>query len=186
MSDFYYITQADVEAYLGVDLTPNGIATFELMQPLLQDAIDTYCNRSWNFENPVEETFDISDGTTGLFYVKYPDISAINSISVDGSAIDLTTISNNTARVKFTPYGSQTVVISYNSAAAQNPPKAIKLAFIQWMARMIQTAPDAGRDVAQTQAGTVSVRYAQDKQPDMPDFVRMVLDKYRLPPIDRF
>lgn len=188
MADFLYITQPDLEGYLGSPLSDKATLTFETLLPLLQDAIDTYCNRSWNFTNPVTETFDISDSSTGIFYVKYPDISAINSVSVDGGAVNLNTISNNTSRVKFlsSPYGSQSVVISYNSDAAQNPPKAIKLALLDWLAQKIQTAPQGGRDVVQVQTGSVSVRYAENKTNEMPDTVKMILDRYRLPPIDRF
>lgn len=201
MADFYYIDQGDVESYLQTALSDKAQDTFDLMLPLLQDTIDTYCNRTWNFTNPVTETFDaIADGASphaaSTFFVKYPSISTINSITIGGSPWDLTYAFNYKTHVKLqtgpgsflltTPLGFQSVVINYNSDAAQNPPKAVKAAFIQWIANMIQTGPDAGRDVDEVQTGTVRVRYSKDKSNEMPDFVKMVLEKYRLSPVDRF
>src|SRR5258706_13832576 len=92
-----YITQTDVEQYLGVTLTSNGINTFSLLQPLLQDAIDQWCNRSWNFTNPVLETYDASIDT---FYAKYPKITAINSVTFGGQAWDLTYAYNYGTHIK--------------------------------------------------------------------------------------
>lgn len=193
MADIYYIDQGDVESYLQASLSDKQQNTFDLLLPLLQDTIDTYCNRSWNFENPVTETYD---GNIDTFYAKYPKITAINSVSVGGQAWDMTYVYNYGTHIKLgispnmvllpNPFGLQAVTVSYNSDAAQNPPKAIKAAFVMWLANMIQTAPDAGKDVDEVQTGTVRVRYSKDTSNQMPDFVKMVLDKYRLPPVDRF
>ena len=46
--------------------------------------------------------------------------------------------------------------------------------------------PDSGNDVKQVQTGSVSVTYAADKVGGILDFVKMVLDSYRLSPVDRF
>ena len=56
-----YITINDVQDYLGVTLTQNGQATFNLMLPLMQDLIDEHLNRTYNFTNPVTEYFDAFD-----------------------------------------------------------------------------------------------------------------------------
>jgi hypothetical protein len=193
MPDIYYIEQADVENYLGSSLSDSNQKTFDLLLPLLQDTIDSYCNRSWNFTNPVVETYD---GNIDTFYAKYPKITAINSVTVGGSAWALTDAYNYGTHVKLgafpntallsNPYGLQAVVISYNSDAAQTPPKAIKAAFVEWMASKLQTAPQGGRDVTRVQTGSVSVSYADNKTNEMPDFVKMVLNRFRLPPVDRF
>ena len=53
MPDIYYIEQADVENYLGADLSDSNQKTFYFLLPLLQDMIQHDCNRSWNFTNPV-------------------------------------------------------------------------------------------------------------------------------------
>ena len=196
-----YIAQADVENYLGVALTPSGVNTFNTLLPLLQDMIDNYCNRSWNFTNPVTENFDaLQDVTapyaTDTFFVKYPPVSGINSITVGGVPWDLTYVYNYKTHIKLwvrpetillpNPLGFQSVVINYNSSAAGNPPPAIKLAFIEWMARKINTASDANKEVTKVQAGTVQAQYAQDRVGGIPDFVRLVLDSYRLPALDHF
>jgi hypothetical protein len=134
MSDFYYIEQADVESYLGADLSDSNQKTFDLLLPLLQDTIDTYCNRSWNFTNPVTETFDaIQDGAapyaSTTFFVKYPSITAINSVTIGGSPWDLTYAFNYKTHVKLqtgpgsfllpTPLGYQASPL----ATTQMPPR---------------------------------------------------------------
>jgi hypothetical protein len=55
-----------------------------------------------------------------------------------------------------------------------------------WLGRLIQTAPDSGKDTTLAQAGTVQVRYVQDKVGGIPDFVKMALDPFRLPALDHF
>src|SRR4051812_45895558 len=110
MADFYYIGQGDIENYLQSSLSDKQEATFDLLLPLLQDTIDTYCNRSWNFENPITETFD---ATIDTFYAKYPKITAINSVTVGGSAWDLTNAYN---------YGTHFKLGSFpNTALLSNP-----------------------------------------------------------------
>src|SRR3954453_13325002 len=105
MPDFYYIEQADVENYLGADLSDSNQKTFDFLLPVLQDVIDTYCNRSWNFTNPVTESFDaLADGAAphanNTFFVKNPSIPAINSVTIGGSPWDLTYAFNYKTHVK--------------------------------------------------------------------------------------
>lgn len=206
-----YIAQADVENYLGVTLTPAGINTFNLLLPLLQDQIDNYCNRTWNITNPVVENFDaLSQIGSGVqsnytFFVKYPSISAtpannayplaggVISVLIGQSPIDMNYVVSYGTHVKLSaafpsvilanPLGFKMVQITYNSDAAGNPPKALKLAFIMWIGRMIQEAPDAGKSTTQVQAGTVRAYYNPDRLA-MPEFVKSVLDNYRLATID--
>ncbi len=207
-----YITQADVENYLGVTLTPAGINTFNLLLPLLQDQIDNYCNRTWNITNPIVENFDaLSQVGVGVqsnytFFVKYPSISAtpannayplaggVISVLIGQSPLDLNYVVNYGTHIKLSaafpsvilanPLGFKMVQITYNSDAAGNPPKALKLAFVMWIARMIQEAPDAGKSTTQVQAGTVRVYYSPDKLA-IPKFVESILDNYRLHVLDR-
>lgn len=196
-----YITKAELEAYSGITLTDNGVALFNLLLPSMQEMIDNYCERSWNFSNPVIETFDAIQGgaspyPTDTFFVKYPSVTAINSITIGGQVWDLTYAYNYKTHIKLSinpqpillvnPLGFQSVVISYNSDSAGALPSPVKLALIEWVARKMQTATDAGKEAAQVQTGTVSVRYKEDKVGGIPDFVRVVLDSYRLMPIDRF
>src|SRR5262245_8693232 len=68
-----YITQEDVEQYLGISLTGNGQNLFNLMSPLMQDVVDQYCNRTWNLTNPLTEYFDVSNN--GTYFIANPSIS---------------------------------------------------------------------------------------------------------------
>jgi|SRR5579885_1124026 len=213
---FWYINQSDVEAYLGVTLTPAGVAQFNVLRPILQKQIDNYCNRSWNFENPVVETFDAFTDSTprrlkNTFFPKYkvsqtpadenhPQAGGIISIirgetnGHNGSPLDLTYVYSYGTHIKvwtwfasfdlFNPMGFKSVKITYNSDDSKQVPEDVKGAFIMWLARMINTAPDAGKELTRTQAGTVQAYYAQDKTPGIPDFVKMVLDQYRIPAMD--
>src|SRR5438552_19142836 len=80
----YYVTQQDVEKYLGVSLTANGVATFGILQQALQDTVDTYCNRSWNIGQVQTDYFNAYTDTNpptliDTFFPKY---------SVDPTAYD--------------------------------------------------------------------------------------------------
>ena len=213
MPPYYYIAQSDVEAYLGVTLTGNGIAAFNLLRPLIQDMIDNYCNRSWNFTNPVVENFDaltIDEKITLANYTFFPKYTPVSSTPVDNnyplaggiisavigtSALDLNYVVNYGTHIKFSasfpsvilanPLGFKMVKITYNSDAAQNVPGPVKAAFVMWMARMIQNAPDAGKETTRVQTGLVQAYYNPENA-SMPSFVKMVLDKYRIIPQDHF
>ena len=207
-----YIAQADVEHYLGVALTPAGIATFNLLLPLLQDLIDQYCNRSWTETNPVTETFDaLSAVGAGVvsnyqFFVSNPNISktvfdathplaaGIHSVTIGTSPLDMNYVVSYGTFFKLAasfpsvfmanPLGFKMVTVVYDTDAV-GAPKPVQLANIMWMARMIQEAPDAGKATNKVQTGTVIAQYIDEKL-DMPRFVKAVLDNYRLIPLDHF
>lgn len=209
-----YITQTDYEHYKGVTLTGNGVNMFDLMLPTMQDMVDTYCNRTWNFTNPVTEYFDAmrrdGDGlvVNDIFYVKYPRVSenpynisyplagGIHSISIGGTDLDMNYVFNYGTHIVTTamfptsfitnPVGLKAVKIIYESDAASNPPTPIKQALIEWIARKIDTAPDSNKEAFDVRAGSVMTRFTPDKFGGIPDFVKLVLDQYRLAPIDRF
>lgn len=208
-----YITQADVEAYLGITLTDSGANFFNTMNPLMQEVVDQYCNRTWNFSNPVTEYFDAIQDTasphvTDTFFVSNPNISTtpanpsfpqaggIVSLKIQDVPWDLRYVYNYKTHVKLwikpvsvllvNPLGYRAVELVYNSDAAGALPKPIKLAMTEWMARKIQTAPDAGKEVVDVQTGTVRARYVQDDKGGIPNFVKMILDNYRLTPLDHF
>lgn len=214
---YNYISQADVQNYMGQALTTNGISSFTMMLQPMQDMIDWYCNRSWNFTNPITETFNgLKDNSTmtleDTFFPKYKISESINDsnypqakgiigiktglVNGVGSLIDLTYVYSYGTHVKvwawnymtnmFNPLGLKGVQIEYNSDDAGNAPTPIKLAFAEWMARRIQNAPDANKEAVQAFAGQIKVTYKQDASGAMPDFVKMVLDQYRMPPVDHF
>ncbi|HEX2910392.1 MAG TPA: hypothetical protein VH186_06255 [Chloroflexia bacterium] len=194
-----YVTQADIEQYLGVSLTGNGQNLFTLLQPTMQAMVDTYCNRSWNVTNPITETFDayedvLSPYPKDTFFVSYPPIKTITQVTIGGEQLDLTTVFNYKTHVKIdlaplsglflTRLGHQSVAITYESDAAL--PAPVKLALIEWIGRKIKAAPDANKEVSLVNAGNVQVRFRDDEKGGIPDFVKLVLDQYRLPSVDRF
>jgi len=211
---YYYIEQEDVEKYLGVALTNNGIAQFDLLNPLLQDMIDQYCNRTWNFENPIVEKFDaltkVGNDLQGnySFFVQHPPISitpasltyplaeGIISVIVGTSPVDLNYVVSYGSFVKLVaafpsvilanPLGFKMIQITYNSDAAQNVPKPVKMAMVIWMSRLIQTSSDAGKETNKVQAGTVIAQYNADKINGIPDFVASALEPYVLQALDHF
>lgn len=152
------------------------------MLPNMEALIDRYCNRTWAVTNPITEKFD---GGTDTFFVASPAIASITSVTIGGSPVSSSDIYNYGSYIKLAspaPYGPQSVVIVYTSAAT-TVPAPVKLALIEWMARKIHTSPDAGKEAAQVQTGSVSVRYTEDKVGGVPDFVRLVLDQYRIIPV---
>jgi hypothetical protein len=209
---YFYIEQTDVEKYLGVSLTNNGIAQFDLLNPLLQDMVDQYCNRTWNFANPVVEKFDALTKVGNdlqanySFFIQKPPISTtpasltyplaegIISVIVGTSLVDLNYIVSYGSFVKVVaafpsvilanPLGFKMIQITYNSGAAQNVPNPVKAAMIMWLARLIQTSPDAGKETNKVQAGNVIAQYNADKINGIPDFVASALNPYVLAPLD--
>src|SRR5947207_1180212 len=77
-----YVSQTDIESYLGITLTGNGRKLFNLLNPLLQDQIDNYCNRTWNFTNPVVETFDAMTLNGSIFLANYDFFPACPRVSL--------------------------------------------------------------------------------------------------------
>lgn len=93
-----YIAQADLQTYLDVILTTNGQAQFNAMLPNMQSMIDIYCNRTWNFTNPITEYVDAYEDSAltklkGTFFPKnkvsltpfsssFPQAGGVNSIMV--------------------------------------------------------------------------------------------------------
>lgn len=211
---YYYVTQAELEAYLGVTLTPTGLAQFNLMLPGIMGVVDQYCNRTWDFANPVVENFDaLTNIGAGVqanysFYVKYPMISAtaasptyplaggVISVVIGTTSVDMNYVVSYGTHIKLAaafpsvilanPLGFKMVQVTYNSDSSKNVPQPVKLAMIQWMARLIQTSPDAGKEATQVQVGTVNATFAKDTAPGIPDFVKLVLDNYRLVALDHF
>src|SRR5690242_4627291 len=112
----FYVAQADVENYLQISLTGNGIALFQQLQANVQDTVDLYTNRSWNITNPQTEYFDLTAGNA--FFPKYhidptpynnafPQAGGVRSITVGaingqgGNLLDLTYVYNYGTHIKF-------------------------------------------------------------------------------------
>ena len=137
----YYITQSDLEAYQGITLTANGIALFNLLLPAMQTMVDQFCNRTWDFTNPVTEVFDAMENNVrpypkDTFYTKckiaqtpanvlYPNAKGIISMSIQNMAWDLNYVYSYDTFVKVfarassvilpNPLGYKAVTLVYNS-----------------------------------------------------------------------
>jgi len=82
---YMYAEQSELEAYLGVTLTENGANQFALLLPAIMDAVDQYCNRSWQTteqdgDGIITEYFDAVAAETApyandTFFVKQPKIA---------------------------------------------------------------------------------------------------------------
>lgn len=111
-----------------------------------------------------------------------------------GTPMDLTYVFNYKTSIKFwnwfqavsmfNPLGFQAVKIIYNTDDATVVPNPIKLAMMQWMARMIDESQDSGKSAREVMTGPIRVYYAEEKDLTIPPFVKFVLDKYRLTPLD--
>src|SRR5947208_17065096 len=110
-----YIIQQDVERYLDITMTGNGINQFNDMLPRMQEMIDQECNRTWNFTNPVTENFNLATDYT--FFPKYPvsttvldsnhpQAQGVVSITIGklngqgGTSVDLTYVYNFKTHIK--------------------------------------------------------------------------------------
>ena len=208
----YYIAKEDLQAYLGVTLTAQGIAQFNVMLPAMQLMVDNYCNRSWagTAGEPVIETFDAIAAETApfaqdTFFTKCeisqtpahedcPLAKGVISVNVGGVPWDNHYVYSYDDHIKLwvrpqtimlpNPLGFKSITITYNSDDPGNCPAAIKQALVEWIARKVQTSSDSNKEVGSVQAGTVNVRYITDKVGGMPDFVKMVLDTYRFMPLE--
>ena len=182
---YYYVKQSDVETYLNTTLTVNGQALFTLLQEPMQALVDQYLNRTYRATNPVSEDFDaltIAGKLTLANYEFFPQHRISQTPAnvlypLAKGIISVTVILAN-------PLGFKMVHLIYNSDEADACPGPVKIALIQWMARVIQESPDAGKETTRVAAGTVNAGYVADKISGIPNFVRMVLDLYRVIPMD--
>jgi hypothetical protein len=81
--------------------------------------------------------------------VNAPPINSVTSVSVDGTAIDSSYISNGKQYVAIdykTTEGIRNVSIVYTSSASL--PSDLKMALIQWAGEMFKAKDEAGREVS--------------------------------------
>ncbi len=192
-----YCSQTDVEHYLGTALTTNQTATFTDLLPRMTALVDQYCNRSWNITNPLTENFDAYDQNgrpIDTFFVASPPIQSLIAVTVANVPWDMNYVFNYKTHVKFyikpyvimmpNPLGYQQVQIQYNSAAAGAVPAPVKEAVVEWIARKLQITQDANKETVRVGAGTVNAEFTRDNVGGFPDYVKFVLDQYRLAPMD--
>lgn len=192
-----YITYSDIETYLGITLTAPQQAQVTAIIEGLEAFINTYCNRQFTVGNYVE-TYD---GNTDTFTIANPPVTAINSITVDGSAVDNADIYNYGSFIRLAGKagaGLLNVAIDYEGGLAF--PDDLKFALIQWTANEYQAIGSGGQDVESVQIGQVSINYDTSSNNEsstsnsvfgkdgggLPPYVANVLEKYKLEPMQTY
>lgn len=195
-----YVAQADIEQYLGITLTSNGQSVVNnLLIPNLSKAVDNYCNRTWT--NVQGQTItELFDAGTDTFFIAQPDIDPAYPLTVSVGQVPWSTnyIFNYKTHVRLytspqtilllNPVRFQAVAVTYCSLSYVLPAD-LKQALVMWIAQEFQKSPDAGREAYSVSTGNVRVEFAASKLNSLnviPPFVKMVLDNYRLSPIDKF
>lgn len=173
-----YIAYTDLQTFLEVTLTT---AEQNAMTPVISalDAIvDAYIGRSF-VAGPITEYFD---GNTHMFVLSKGPATAISSIEIDDEAIESDDIHNYGNYVKLdyraTP-GHQNVKIVYTVSGTV--PADIKHALVRWAAEIYKNHKDGGKSPSRVSIGPLSADFTQSADASkIPDFVRMVLDNYKL------
>jgi hypothetical protein len=73
-------TSADVAAYLGETLTGPLLAQVDALTPVVEAAVNSYCNRKWGVSASQTETFDCG---RQIYFPSNSLITAVTSITVD-------------------------------------------------------------------------------------------------------
>lgn len=175
-----YITNAQVASFLNVTFTPADQAAVDDIVAAVEEYANSYCNRLFVVSGNQTEKFD---GGVDAFFVKYPPINTIVSVTIDGSPYSLTDVFNYKSYVKLQTKllaGRQNVVIVYTSGITL--PNDLKHALIRWTGQIFKSREDGGKDVSRVTVGSVSIDWLI-KEGGIPDFVLKVLNRYRLDPI---
>jgi len=175
-----YIVNTQVASFLNVTFTPAEQAVVDDIIAAVEEYANSYCNRLFIVSGNQTEKFD---GGVSAFFVKYPPIDVIVSVTIDGSLYNPANVFNYKSHVKLQTNPlprRQNVVIVYTSAVTL--PDDLKHALIRWTAQIFKSREDAGKDVSRVTVGSVSIDWLV-RQGGVPDFVQAVLNRYRLDPI---
>lgn len=180
-----YITKTDVANFLSVTLSSaQGDLLDNDIIPAVSRFADEYCNRKFEVSGNQSEAFD---GGVNAFFVKYPPVDAIISVTIDGSPYNLSNAHNYKSfiRLDTTPtVKPQNVVIVYTSNVSL--PEDVKHALVRWAAELFQSSSSAGKDIQRFSAGSVTIEYRNDNslsRSALPSFVEAVLNRYRIEPV---
>src|SRR3990172_10969760 len=178
-----YITSSDVADYLGRTLTAPEVTQINKIIPGIEEYANSYMNRTFGLATDQTELFD---GGTDIFFFHHPPIDSITSVDIDGVAYG-GQFYNYQSYVKLDAIaddGPRIVEIVY--APDDTVPEDFKLALIQWATdKMLSAAVSTG--VKSVTVGPASITYADTEDQTIqgtgiPDFIRNVLNKYRLNP----
>lgn len=174
-----YITNSDVAKFLNISLTVSGQSLVDDLIAAVEKYAEDYCNRKWSVAG---EQTELYDGNVDTFLVKYPPITSISSIKVNGDALIANTdYFNYSTYIKLKGKAidlPQTVEIKYTSGVSL--PADLKHALVRWTAEIFKSQEDAGKTISRYSIGSISVDFLN--QDGIPKFVEMVLNKYRLLP----
>lgn len=175
-----YITNAQVASFLNVVLSVPEQAVADDIIAAVEAYANNFCNRLFIVSGAQTEKFD---GGKNTFFIKFPPINAITSVTVDGHVENPADVFNYKSHIKLTsipPLGNQNVVIVYTSAVTL--PDDLKHALIRWAGQIFKSREDAGKDISRVTVGSVSVDWTpqQAVSSGVPDFVMNVLGKYKL------
>ena len=177
-----YITRTDIETFLNITLSTNGQALVDALIPAIEKYVEDQTNRNWSTGASTDIT-EIFDGNTDTFFPKISPIASVQSVTINGTAYNLSNVYNYSSHLKFSTIAvdlPRTVTIVYRTSA-NTLPADLKHALIRWVADIFKSQDDAGKTTVRWSEGPVSVEYlAQD---GIPKFVEMLINKYRLQPV---
>jgi hypothetical protein len=176
-----YIVSTDIETYLNITLTNNGLNTVNSLIPAVEEVIDNHCNRTWTTADNATHLTEKYDGGTDVFFLKKTPINQLVSVTIDGEPFDLDDVYNYDNYIKLVSRaapGLQNVVVVYATLATPaSLPVSVKQAVIQWVSELFKASPDAGKSVEIAQVGPMKLTYKLSSD-DMPEFVRRALMPY--------
>lgn len=175
-----YITNAQVASFLNVTLSAPEQAVVDDIILAVEAYANNFCNRLFIVSGAQTEKFD---GGKNTFFIKFPPINAVTSVTVDGHVENPADVFNYKSYIKlaFAPLpGNQNVVIVYTSAVTL--PDDLKHALIRWTAQIFKSREEAGKDASKVTVGSVSIEWLAQQVASLgiPDFVLNVLNKYKL------
>lgn len=175
-----YITNAQVASFLNVVLSVPEQAVVDDIIAAVEAYANNFCNRLFIVSGAQTEKFD---GGKNTFFIKFPPINTVTSVTVDGNAENPTDVFNYKSHIKLAstpPLGNQNVVIVYTSAVTL--PADLMHALIRWTAQIFKSREEAGKDANKVTVGSVSIEWLAQQAASLgiPDFVLNVLNKYKL------
>lgn len=176
-----YITYTDVQNFLEVSLTPAEQTVVNDLIAAFEAFIDDFCNRTWTKSSSTDITEQF-DGGTDTFLVKYPPVSSIQSVTIDGSNYTLGDVFNYGSYIVLATIpgkGFQNVIIIYRTTA-NTIPADLKHVIVRWVADIFKSHKDAGKSLSRLSVGSISMEYTN--QESAPNYVKEVINKYRLTP----
>jgi len=182
-----YIETGDIEKFLNITLTADGIALVTDLIVSIDAFVDDYCNRTWS-KTSSDEIAEIFDGGTDLFFINYPPIVSVTSVKTDiraDYAGDLLEESEDEfyvydTYVKLASPASdipRSVEIKYKTSAT-TVPEDLKHAIVRWVSEIFKSQDSAGKAVSRVSIGPMSIDYLT--KDGIPLYVEKVLNRYRL------